>query len=256
MAERAKRSTKGADSKAEQKSKTASSQKGSKEKSGLSFNADILKDQIDMVKGLAGTTSEVVQKAASILEEEIAAGIVAAKKVEEQFINVKEMRSEISGDVIPRFRKDAHDIIDILIDLVNAAAKSLDGFTQQIVSINGGTGNPKPNPSGGTIPTLNLPKSVKAGASANVPMTLQNDSNKTTEKFEFFITDLVNGEGGRISARQISFKPASLTIEPQKTEKVVVSISVPKTTKPGVYSGLIQATRLDQLQAVLAIKVE
>jgi len=257
MAEKTKRSPKAAGSKTDQKAKAASPQKSSKQESGLSFSADILKDQIDMVKGLAGTTSEVVQKAASILEEEIAAGIVAAKKVEEQFINVGELRSGNSDDVIQRFRRDAHEVIDIIIDLVNVAARSLDGFTQQIISINGNPNQSKSNPSSGsTVPILNLPNSITAGGSTTVPMTLQNNSDKTTEKFELYSTDLINGDGARILAKYISFKPASLAIGPQKTETVVVDVTVPKTTQPGVYSSLIQANKLDQLQAVLTVRVD
>ncbi len=239
------------------KSESSQQKKQNDNGSGFSFNADFLQDQIDVVKGLAGKTSEVVQKAASILEEEISAGIVAAKKAEEKFLSVSELRSEDSNEVIQRFRKDAHEVIDIVLDLVNAAAKSMGKITDQIISIGGQPGEKQSKSSASAaVPTFTLPKVLKPGESIEVPMMLQNTSDKSTKQFELFSTDLVNGEGDRILARNITFTPSSLEIKPQKTEKVTVKLKLPKTTKPGTYTGLIRAKKLDQLQAVVTVNVE
>src|SRR5215467_367479 len=70
-------------------------------------------------KGLLSSASNVVFRAAEILEEEIARGIVAAKQIEEKLTDVPRLRSGQATknpqmeDLFVRFRKDAHDIIDL-----------------------------------------------------------------------------------------------------------------------------------------------
>src|SRR5580693_9551287 len=63
-------------------------------------------DSTNMLKELAETATGVVARAASILEEEIAAGVVAAKNVESRFVDVKASRSGKPEEVLPRFRRD------------------------------------------------------------------------------------------------------------------------------------------------------
>jgi hypothetical protein len=46
-----------------------------------------------------------------------------------------------------------------------------------------------------------------------------------------------------------------LIIEPQKATILTVIVNVPDNASPGVYSGLLQATRMDQLRAVLTIQI-
>ena len=107
----------------------------------------------------------------------------------------------------------------------------------------------------GQMPTLMMPNSIKAGESAEVPMTLENDSDKSTDELKFLSTDLVNASGDRISSEKTTFAPSSLIIGPNKAEKVTVTVRVPEGTPPGVYSGLVQATKLNQLRALLMVQV-
>ena len=90
-----------------------------------------------MLKGVYLLRIWVVARAASILEEEIAAGVVAAKNVESRFVDVKASRSGKPEEVLPRFRRDAHEVVDILMDLVNVATRTVSGFTQSVIKISG-----------------------------------------------------------------------------------------------------------------------
>ena len=216
----------------------------------------IAMDQLDKLKDFAETTSNVVQKAASILEEEIAAGIVAAKQVEKRFINVNKLRSDKPDELIQRFRRDSHELVDIILDLINVSVKYIGNLSQQVIRIRGV--EPQENVermSPEQLPTLMIPKSIKAGESAEVPMTLENDSDKSTDELNFLSTDLVNTSGDRISSEQTTFTPPSLIIGPNKAEKVTVTVDVPEGTPPGTYSGLVQATKLNQLRALLMVQV-
>jgi hypothetical protein len=215
-----------------------------------------LPGQLDLLAGMAGTTSRIVNRAASILEEELAAGIGVTQTIEQKYMDVAALRAADSQAVIQRFRKDAHDVVDILIDLVNAATNTLGGLSERAVSI--GLGQPRKaaeRGAGGAIPSLAVPTVAKPGEAVEIPMTLENESDKPTEAFYFHSSDLVNTTGERISAQQISFSPERLVIEPRKVTTVTVLVRVPDDASPGIYSGLLQATRMDQLRAVLSIQI-
>lgn len=217
--------------------------------------------QLEFLAGVANSATRIVQKASSILEEELAVGIGATQRIERKLIDVNKIRADDPQEVIMRFRRDAHDVVDILIDLVNVATNALDDISQRVVKIGiGGTTGEKKAPGGGTgssgIPSLAVPTPVKAGTSIDIPMTLENASSKPTEAFYLLSSDLINPSGERIKAQQISFKPDKLVIEPQNSTIVTIRVSVPEQTPPGVYSGLLQATRLEQLRAVLSIQIE
>ncbi len=211
----------------------------------------------DAFKNLADTTSRVVQQAASILEEEIAAGIVAARQIEQRFIDVESVRSGKPEDVIHRFRRDAHEVVDILVDLVGAAARSLGDVASRVITVRTGarTAAAESNNPGG-VATICTPQPVKPGESSEAPMMIENEGSTPTAVISFHCSDLVSAAGDRIAAKNISFRPAAVSVSPRQTEKIAVSVAVPAGTPAGSFSGLLQATNLDQLRAVLVVQVE
>ncbi|MCU0805235.1 MAG: hypothetical protein MUF79_09130 [Burkholderiales bacterium] len=220
-------------------------------------------DELNALRGAVGATSRIVLQAASILEEEIAAGIVAAKKVEARFVDVDKLRGADPQEVMQRFRRDAHEVVDILIDLVNVATNSLSGLAQRVVRISeagvgaaAGAVSGKLRPAAGAVPSLAVPQPLKPGESVQVPLTLENDGDTTTENFRFLCSDLVNASGDRIAGGYVSFLPDALAIAPRSAATVTVTVSAPTGTPTGVYSGIVQATRLEQLRAVLSVRVE
>lgn len=217
-------------------------------------------DPIAALRSLPASTSRIVEQAASILEEEIAAGIVAAKRVEERFVDVGKIRSKDPEEVMQRFRRDAHEVLDILVDMVNLATNSLGDLTQRVITISqgqpGAPGRKSQPASPGGIPALNVDKPVKAGQAVEIPLTLENGGDNPTEEFGFYSSDLLNAAGEHISAGNISFQPKVVTIESHGSTPVTVVVTVPKGASPGVYSGLVQATKLELLRAVLTVRVE
>ena len=217
------------------------------------------------VMGAANSTVRIVQKAVSVLEEELAAGISSTQKLEKKMVDVDKLRSGDPQEVIQRFRRDAHDVVDILLDLVNVATNSLDQLTQRVIRIGVSASQTGASPSStgeggsaaaGGIPSLAVSTPVKAGAAVEIPMTLENESSKPTDVFYLLSSDLVNPNGDRIAAGQVSFVPEKMVIEPQKSAVITVTVHVPDSTPPGTYSGLLQATKLEQLRAVLSIQIE
>jgi hypothetical protein len=213
--------------------------------------------------GFAETTSRIVRQAASILEEEIAAGVIAAKEVEKRFIDVDSLRGGDPGEVIQRFRRDTHEVVDIFLDLAHAATRSLGDVAGRAVRFRpmnmpgprGGTPAANAPASSGAVPTLVVPTPVAPGGSSEVLLSVENDTESPTVTFELHTTDLVDQDGNRIAAEHVSFSARTLSVGPHETEKVAIRVSAPSGTPPGRYSGLIQASRMDQLRAILIVDI-
>ena len=212
-----------------------------------------------MIDGLTNKATRIVEQAASILEEEIAAGIVAAKKVEKRYLNVGDLRSGDAEEVMQRFRKDAHEIVDIMLDLVNASVSALGGLTRRAITVSGefvGQKGGERAASESGIPVLAMPQVLKPGEAGQIAMSVENDSDTTTDEFTFNTVGLLSDAGNQISAKNVEFAPASLTLAPHGLEKIQVKVTVPSGTPAGEYSGLLQATKLSHVQAILTVRVE
>jgi hypothetical protein len=214
------------------------------------------KEQPGPFQGFAQTTSRVVQQAASILEEEIAAGIVAARQIESKFVNVEQLRSGKPEEVMLRLRRDAHDVLDIFVDLVQVAVRGAHNLAQRVITVRTSLDGAKRGETTPTVPALSLPQPLKPGHAGEVPLSLENESNAATAEFSLRSSDLTTADGKSISMRNVTFKPGSLVIPAHDTAKVLVAVTVPKDTPPGLYSGLLVATKLDHLRAVLLVQVE
>jgi hypothetical protein len=212
-----------------------------------------------MLKGFAGVATGVVARAASILEEEIAAGIVAAKVVEKSFINVNAVRTGKPEEVLLRFRRDVHEVIDILIDLALVATIAVGSLTRNVIKIRGetpGAADSARSSARTPWPAVSPTSSARAGDTVEVLLSLENEGDAPTEEFAFHATDLVNPNGDRILAQQISYVPSSLMIAPHDRGRLAISIAVPEGSASGVYAGLLQATNLAQLRAMLLVTIE
>lgn len=215
-------------------------------------------------KGFAETTSRVVRQAASILEEEVlAAGIAASKGVERQFIDVDRIRSADPDAAVQRLRRDAHEVVDIFVDLVHTASDTLTGLAGQIVDIRGRPPSAESEPAAGTAApaapgwqTLSPEAAVAPGGLAMVSTWLDNKGDEELADFEIMVTDLLNSSGNRISASQVIFNPSPVRLAPKSTQRVEIVVRVPDDAPPGSYSGLLQATRLEQVRAILVVPVE
>ena len=204
-----------------------------------------------------------MQRAATILEEELAAGIVAAQRVEGQFIDVKALHEPSdNGELLVRFRRDAHDVIDILVDLAAAAADGLSGAARRAIHITA-SDEPRPRtvaPTGSTasrdvIASLTVPDPVDPGGTARVSMSVENDGEEPTGNFALVFSGLVNGNGAQIGPDRIEFSPKRLNLPPHGRKRVEVQVHVPANAPSGVYSGVLQATKLDHVRAVLVVTV-
>jgi hypothetical protein len=214
----------------------------------------------DAIGGLIGSASQIVLKAAGILEEEIARGIVAARQVEEKFTDVQKIRSghitenKNLDDLFVRFRKDAHDIIDLVVDFASIAAQNAGKITSQFIKIGSST-TTSSNTSSQQVPLIQVPGELKAGVQTEFPVTLENDNTKDEKNISFVSTPLTDSSGNQLPTSALSFNPDPLKIPPSSKGTVNVKINIPATAKPGSYTSFIQGRDMESLKATLLVKV-
>lgn len=106
-----------------------------------------------------------------------------------------------------------------------------------------------------SAPVLSPPGPVGPGGTAQTVIALVNDDEQPA-RIAFYSTSLVGDNGAHIAADGISFQPRELTLSPGASGEVVVRVVVPMRTPGGVYSGLIRASQIVHLHAVLVVQVD
>jgi hypothetical protein len=213
-------------------------------------------------ESLSRRTSKIVEDAALILEEELAAGIGAVRNVEQRLFGDPQTAQDPEA-VIHRFRTDAHQIIDLALDVVGNTLSAVGTVAERTIRVGGdvarvgGQGGAVADgrPGGDSVSTLTMPGSLTAGETAEIAMQVENDSAEATDVFELKASDLLSEEGGRIPARNVTFEPRRVNIPAHDAERITVKLRVPAGVKPGTYSGLLQATKLQPVRAVLVVTV-
>jgi hypothetical protein len=104
-------------------------------------------------------------------------------------------------------------------------------------------------------PVLSPPGPVAPGGTAQIRISLVNEDEQPAQ-IVFFSTGLIGADGEHIPAERVSFQPRELTLQAGKAGDVMVGVVIPAQTRCGTYSGLIRASQLDYLHAVLVVQVE
>ena len=104
-------------------------------------------------------------------------------------------------------------------------------------------------------PVLSSPGPVAPGGTAQICISLVNEDEQPAQ-ITFLSIGLIGEDGGCVPPERISFQPRELTLPPGKTSEVTVRVVIPAQMRCGVYSGLVRASKLDYLHAVLVVQVE
>jgi hypothetical protein len=153
---------------------------------------------------MAGDAQRMLKSAVDVLEEEIAAGILAAKKLEKKVINVEEVRGDNPTELMSRIRRDTHDAIDIILDAVTVLVNQFSNLSDTVTR---GRENGTPENKVDHIPVVKNDEPVKAGNQIEIPILLSNDSKDQQMTVELNKSDLTGPGGNKILARNISLVP-------------------------------------------------
>lgn len=228
----------------------------SDENNNANRDLNALLSQLDLSQLIASGTG-IVKRAADILEINVAQGVMAAQKLERKVLDVDQIRAEDEAATIQRFRKNAHEALDILFDTIAFATKSLKTVTDKLEEVTASKGQ---NAEGAQaapkqIPTLQPESPLQPGASTEIALMLSNDHGEEAISVSFSPLQLTSASGDAILSRNISFEPSPLKLAPNARDKVTIHVRVPKATKPGTYSGILQSADLPAVRALIMVEV-
>jgi len=102
---------------------------------------------------------------------------------------------------------------------------------------------------------VRLPGLVSPGETAELTMSLENESPRATSEMSLYSSELVSSEGHRIPAELVQFEPPKFRVPPRSTGEVTIRVRIPKDTPSGTYEGLLRAGHLETLRAVIRVQV-
>ena len=206
---------------------------------------------------MLNNAQRVLTSAVNILEEEIAAGIVAAKRIEKKIIDVDEVRSN-PENLMNRFRRDTHEVVDIFLDSfasVLMQMKLLSNNIQKQSEDLKTAGPAKEKKQEEKITVMQAEEPSRPGETTVLYMNLSNE--KATEPITVQLQkdDLTGPMKQKISASNIKIQPSTVIINPGEEKEIAVHIKIPATCKPGNYNTLLTDTQNAVLKAILSIEV-
>ena len=179
--------------------------------------------------------STIVSQAASILDEEMARGVLAARQ--------SSQATPAPPDNL--LLRQVHDVVN----QVAAIWPTLQRIQGQRLDLS------QPGASGvDPLAELRSPRTVKPGQRATISMTVCNSESRPVRLVPV-ATDLLGSRGGRIACSLLEFTPIEFKLEPQEKKDVAIALIIPAETAPGCYSGLFVVRGVDYLRALITVEV-
>lgn len=206
---------------------------------------------------MLSNAQRVLNSAVNVLEEEIAAGILAAKKIEKKVINVDDIRSD-PENLLNRIRKDTHEVVDLFLDGFIALSSQLkilsDNVATQasVVKTNDAAADKKQK---NVVTILQPDEAVKPGETAILYMNLSDDEMIAPVKFQLQKSDMAGPFKEKIPLRNISIQPSSVVLQPGENKEVIIRVNIPPACKPGHYTSLFTDLENPSIKAIINIEV-
>lgn len=182
----------------------------------------------------------IVSEAASILDEEMAKGVLAARGAN-QFPHY---RDADPGSTVLR---QVHDVIDNIARIwpsMQGAATQWPGAS--VAAANNGDDE--------ALPNLKPASVLRPGQRGTISMMLCNKEDRSV-RLTPISTDLISSTGGRISSQLFEFVPGEVRLDPGEQKELQGRITVPVESALGCYVGLLVVTGVDYLRALITIEV-
>lgn len=207
---------------------------------------------------MLNNAQKVISSAVNVLEEEIAAGILAAKKIEKKVINVDEIRDD-NQNLMNRIRRDTHEALDIFLDALAALSKQIGMLTDTVSK------EKKENTTKATADTAKNANPlqviehdgvVKPGQKITLSLLLNDDTIKKPVKLDFKKSDFTGPGNQRIQSDYTQVKPSSFVLKPGEEKEISIVVSVPKNCKSGNYISLLAVNQMPAAKIILCFEVK
>lgn len=204
---------------------------------------------------ILSSAQKVINSAVNVLEEEIAAGILAAKKIEKKVLDVDNIRSD-PDDLMNRIRRDTHEAVDLFLDALSAISKQVNTLASMDKKENSEVDREREQPStkSPALTLLEAEKPLTPGQTELFAFTLMEDS-RGPKRIKFQKTHLFGPNNQTINSRALKITPSAFSLKPQEEKEINISLNLPKNAQAGIYNGFITDTDNSLIKVVLHIQV-
>jgi hypothetical protein len=185
-------------------------------------------------------TASIVSEAASILDEEMAKGVLAARSTGQA---PRYGRSDSSTIWL----RQLHDLVDNVAELW-PSMQGPSGLQSALYAPAASSVSPE------SLPELKPRSPARPGERAIIQMTLCNKENHPVRLVPV-ATDLLGSKGDRIACHLLQFTPSEIRLGPGEQRELEIGATVPLETLPGCYAGLLVVTGVEYLRALITIEV-
>jgi hypothetical protein len=186
----------------------------------------------------ARAVQDLVSTAASILDDEMAKGVISAR--------------DAGGAPGAGSRQPGGDVLRQVHELVDNLAGLWPGL-QRASYPQPGVSQPASNDAD-PLAELKPWATVRPGQRATISMSLCNKESRPVHLVPAS-TDLLGSGGGRIAASLLAFTPTEVDLEPQAQKEMEIAVTVPADATAGCYSGVLVVRGVPYLRALLTIEV-
>jgi hypothetical protein len=180
-----------------------------------------------LASGAGEQAASIVAQAASILDEEMAKGVLAARRASP--------KTSGAPDAVQPALQQVHDLVDQLAALWTPAPAVQ-------------------APAGEAVAELRPAATVRPGQPATIAMLLCNRE-RVPVHLTPAVTDLLGSRGGRIPGTAIECSDRECTLAPDAQRELTIRLVVPPETAAGSYTGLLVVAGVDYLRALITIDV-
>jgi hypothetical protein len=189
----------------------------------------------------------LVPAAAAVLDEEMAAGMLAAYDARIPGTKSSKVQGGSGSAGTDEWLRDLHDLVDALGSVLPRVQSYVANALDKSATLGRGLEYE-------SVPVLCPHTPVRAGDRTRISIKLNND-NATPAQVKVLCTDFFSTSGARIPQRQVTLTPSQLQLGPDAHAEVTLEVAVPRDSRPGAYSGLLLTSGLSYLRAVIAIEV-
>lgn len=188
------------------------------------------------------TPEALVQQAATILDNDLSTPLDSAQTVASPLDLGTTTPSRPNSYSVPGLVGEMHEFVNELANLLSLKSALPGGGTEQAPS------------SEASVPLMQPTHPSHGGEIAQISFKVHNDSEDSTQA-KIFCTALYSCQGDLIPQQAISISPNPLSLAPDATDSISISIQLSQNLPNGEYSGVLMATEVSYLKAMVSVKV-
>ncbi len=203
---------------------------------------------------VSGGGASIVERAAAILEEELKTPLLHESPGLSPLGDPPTRGPAELGGAPGQAGRDARALVDALLRPLAP------GGTSRGTAAGGAPAEERPSRDAELLatdgPVFRVTARARPGQLIELAIGLVNDDPDAPAEVELFCTDLLAAPDLRLPGARVTMLPSRLQLEPGGSADVVIRVDISPGAARGSYVGLLRATNLDDLQAIVTVYVE